>query len=143
MTKETYLNLQRANLDQAIKLGKIALNTAYSIQTLFKNKDVSNPKDIDFTRDSLKYYDMNDALKQLEWMHLQLKDFKHEMIEIKIANDKMLLEGGFVVSIDRDIAAVFLNHVLCKMDAMDPNTIVAIQDALNTLEQLKKELNEM
>ena len=37
MTKETYLNLQRANLDQAIKLGKIALNTAYSIQTLFKN----------------------------------------------------------------------------------------------------------
>lgn len=139
MTQETYMQLQLSNLDTAIELGKSTLESALSLQALNGN----NPDSDTFSMDSLKYYDFSDALKQLQWMQSRLKDFKNIMIEIKISNDKMLLDGGFIDSIDREIAHVFLSHVLCKMDALDPRTVEAIQDAIQTLEKLKKELSEM
>lgn len=139
MTQETYMQLQLSNLDTAIELGKSTLESALSLQALNGN----NPDSDTFSMDSLKYYDFSDALKQLQWMQSRLKDFKNIMIEIKISNDKMLLDGGFIASIDREITHVFLSHVLCKMDALDPRTVEAIQDAIQTLEKLKKELSEM
>lgn len=140
MKQETYIRFQLDNINEAISLGKTALDSAKSLQGRFGNRDTNTEEADSFERDSLKFYDFNDAIKLLEWMPVQLKDFKNQMIEIKIANDKMLLEGGFIPAIDKEIAHIFLSHTLCKMKAMDPTTIEAIQDAINTLEKLKGEL---
>lgn len=140
MTQELYLNLQLHNIDVAISSAKRALDAARTLQAIFGNKDTDRQDKGSFTKDALRYFDSNDAIKQIEWLQLQIKDLKNKLIEIKIENDKMLLEGGFVQAVDRDIAYVFVHHRLCKLQGLDPATVVALQDVIKTLEQLKDEL---
>lgn len=138
MERNIYKEIQLNSLNQAIKYSEQAIDTAKALQSLFdKDKDSSDSS----MADSLKYFDVNNAFAMVEWLQLQIKDLKSKLIEIKVNNDNMLLEGGFIRSIDEEIASVFLRNVFCKIKAMDENTVTALEDVRNTLINLKEEVS--
>ena len=139
MTREIYTGMQLQNIEEAIEYGKRALDTARGLQMNTGMKKDNDPVN-SFSEDTLKYFDANEAFKQVECLSLQFRELKSRLIEIKIQNDRLLLDGGFIPSIDHDIADVFLRNVLCRMNPIDPKLPEAVKDVIETLENIKESL---
>lgn len=143
MTQEEYISLQLSNIDKSLVLGRELLRASASLHRVCDDADQEASRkntSRNYLLDSLQYFSFNDAAAELSGMPETLKDFKQSLIDIKIANDRMLLEGGYRKDIDESISRVFLSHTLCKIQIIDSKVLGAVKDALDTLENLKKEL---
>jgi hypothetical protein len=147
MSANTYIQEQIARVDQAIALGEKALSTANSIHGLFRQSDSEKTSKVSqsyaFSQDTFKYFDINDAQEQVARLQLQLTEFKKSMIAIKIENDQLLLNGGYLPVIDQKIAGVFLANTLCKLKARDATTTVVISQSVQILQELKEALTAL
>ncbi len=146
MNRETYINNQLKSMDEALVLGRKALDMAEDIQELYcgpagqRGEGVSEKTA--FSRDTFRYFDANDAQQDMARLKLQLNGFKQRMIDIKIENDKLLLEGGYLAEIDREISGIFLKNTLCKLQAQDEKTVPVIREAVETLQKLRDSIAE-
>ena len=147
MDRETYIRNQIKAMEEALFLGRKALESAEDIQEIFcgpagqRGEGVS--EQTAFSRDTFRYFDANDAQQDMAQLKLQLTAFKQRMIDIKKANDDYLLEGGFIAEIDRVIAAIFLKNTLCKLQAQEEKTVPVIREAVEMLEELKASVEAM
>ncbi len=144
MTEQEYLTLQEKNIDKAIALGKDLLRISASLHGVANdaNADTAdNDSSSSYMRDAFKYYDFNDSAVALSREPAVLNNFKQSLIDIKIANDNMLFEGGYRKDIDETISRIFLSHTLCKIKLIDKAVLDTVVDALDALEQLKAELD--
>lgn len=139
MNKETYINLQLANIDHAIDLGNHVIKTSRTLQNMKNKKDEAGGENA-FIQDTMKYFSFNDAAASIEFLPLQLKDFKNQIIEIKIANDKMLLEGGFIPAVDKEIASIFVEGDLGNDRVKISGIADTVENAIVILNRLKGEL---
>lgn len=141
MSMDLYYKKQLQNLHDAVNYGKRALDIAKSMQLYYDEarKDEAKEK----SQDVFRYFDSNDAIEQGEWLQLQIKDLKNKMIEVKMENDKLLLDGGFVRCIDSEITNMFLKNTLCKMKAMDPRTMEILEETVKALEALFEEVTDI
>ena len=73
-------------------------------------------------------------------MPTNLKDFCEKLIEIKVANDRMLIKGEFKLVIDEEIRKMFFDNDLCYVRIIDEKVLKAVKGALETLARLKEEL---
>ncbi len=141
MDWETYIRNQIKAMDEALFLGRKALETAEDIQEIFcgpagqRGEGVS--EQTAFSRDTFRYFDANDAQQDMAQLKLQLTRFKQRMIDIKKANDDFLLEGGFLPEIDREIAGIFLKNTLCKLQAQEEKTVPVLREAVESLQKLR------
>lgn len=140
MDRTAYLTRQLAEIERAIALGRLAKANAASIHELYSTRDPNTTDDIDYSEDTFKYFDTNDAQGQVEQLQMQINDLKAQMIRIKTANDQLLLDGGFLPCIDREIADIFLTHTLCRLKARDVQTPAAIEDTVQALCRLRDEM---
>ena len=88
-------------------------------------------------------FDANDTVVQVARLKLQLTEFKKSMINIKIENDQLMLEGGYLPLIDDSIKEIFLSNTLCRMGAKDAAATEILQESLEKLQKLKTRLQEM
>ncbi len=131
--------MQQANIDHAISLGEKVIRNSRTI-TEMKNKKDNSGEASSFLQDSMMYFSFSDTAAALEFLPLLLKDFKNQMIEIKIANDKMLLEGGFVPAVDREIAEIFRPGGLGDTKVDVSKIADDVEAAIEILKRLKEEL---
>ena len=146
MTQSEYIALQIANIDKALVTGKRLLEVSVRLHRTCDSADKSenrNDSKRNYLQDSLMYYDFNAAVTEISGMPDILKEFKNQLIDIKIANDKMLLEGGYRKDIDEEISRVFLSHTLCKIQIIDEKVLATVKDAIATLEKLKETLKAL
>lgn len=146
MTQDAYITLQQANIDSAIELARNVLKISTHLHSVCdtadkkeeaKNQDAASA----YIRDSLKYFDFNDAVSGLSGMMPALKDLKKKLIEIKIENDKMLMDGGYRDDIDIAIANVFKNGTLWNLKTIEKETLDTIKETISALESLKGKLS--
>ena len=141
MTNETYINEQIKRIDKAIKLAERTRDLSIELrkfsQQTQKNADV---KGDDFAEDTLKYFDTSYTQGQIERLHLNLDDLKKKLIEIKIKNDELLFEGGFLLCIDKKIDDIFLSNTLCLMQPNDAKALEVMDDTITKLKELREEL---
>lgn len=142
MTQEEYIAKQRENIDEALRQGRELLRASASLHAVCDTADQEESREGagSFLRDSLMYFSFNNAAEELASMPDTLRKFKQQLIDIKIANDTMLLEGGYRKDIDEAIARVFLTHTLCKIQIIDQKVLETVKDAIETLEGLKASL---
>ena len=143
MNKEDYISLQLANIDEAISLGERLLDTSVRLHRVCDTaaKKVTRQDEASaFFRDTFKYYDFNDAAREISGMPTNLKDFCEKLIEIKVANDRMLIKGEFKLVIDEEIRKMFFDNDLCYVRIIDEKVLKAVKGALETLARLKEEL---
>lgn len=140
-----FINEQIWSTEHAIRLARKAQRTAQDLQDVFDPKPETGEalKTEDFSRDTFKFFDANYAIRDLESLQLQLGDLKTKLIEIKIANDRMLYAGGYLLFVDETISRIFLKNTLCKLKAHDDNTPEVIADAITQLEQMKEKLEDV
>ena len=144
MKESTYLQEQIAALDQAIMTGLRARKTAKGLREFFVTQekqlgDVSGS----FSQDTLKYFDANNAFRELQTLQIQLGEMKKQLIDIKIANDKLLYEGGYLLFIDQAISSIFLKPTLCKLKAQDDNAPKIIDATIEEMQVLQGRLKAM
>ena len=138
MTQEAYMKCQRDNIEKALKSGRALLRTSRALHKLCDEADAgSSAAKKNYLLDAFQYYDFNTAATELSGMPVTLGEFKRDLIDIKIENDKMLLDGGYRKDVDEMIASVFLSHTLCKIQIIDAAVLGAVQDALDMLETMK------
>ena len=145
MTQETYIAAQLQNIDTALSMGRRLLDVSARLHRTCDSADKyenRNDPERNYLRDSLMYYDFSDAAAEITGMPETVKEFKNCLIEIKIANDRMLLEGGFRQDIDEEIARIFVSHALCKIEIIDERVLDAVKDANATLEHLQQVLQD-
>ena len=140
MNKETYRNLQLANIDNAISLGENVIKNSRTLHNLAERKDSKGASA--FFQDTMKYFSFSDTAAAIEFLPLLIKDFKNQLIEIKIANDKMLLEGGFLSVIDKEIAEIFLQGAFGQEKISVSAAATAAEEAIEILKRLKTEIEE-
>ncbi len=143
MTQEEYLALQQQNIETAITLGRSLLRVSAGLHGVAADasEEVSaNQAAKGYIRDAFQYYNFNDSAAAISREPALLNQFKQSLIDIKIANDKMLYEGGYRKDVDDAISRIFLSHTLCKIKIIDKAVLDAVVDALGVLEQLKAEL---
>ncbi len=143
MTENEYLTLQQDNIETALRHGRELLRISESLHGVANDANAEKTEtdsSLGYMRDAFKYYDFNDSAVALSRETAVLNRFKQSLIDIKIANDRMLLEGGYRKEIDETIAGVFLSHTLCKIKIIDKNVLDTVVDALDKLETLKQEL---
>ncbi len=142
-----YIVSQIRNVEEAIRIAEKARRTTDAIQDYYSPQETADSEQADakkaFYRDAFKYFDANDAIRQLESLQLQLGDLKNKLIEIKIANDRLLFAGGYLAFIDEYISRIFLKNTLCKLQAQNEKTPVIIEDSIQELQGLKARLEEM
>lgn len=150
MDRNNYLSDQIKKLDAAIGSGERALITAKTLHELYFNTtNVSTAKageadrDAQAIEDTLMFFDANDIQGQFEMLNLQLRDFKRHMAKIKIVNDELLVEGGFVKIIDDVIQDIFLSTTFCKLDPHDEVASKNIQSSIDKLTGLRNALVDM
>ncbi len=145
MTESAYLREQIAAIDQAIMTGLRARKTAKSLRDFFssKNRELKSTEDSSFSQDTLKYYDANNALRELQTLQIQLGEMKKQLIDIKINNDKLLYEGGYLLFIDQAISSIFLKPTLCKLKAQDENTPKIIDVTIEEMQILQDRMKAM
>ena len=144
MKESAYLQEQIAALDQAIMTGLRARKTAKGLREFFVTQekqlgDVSGS----FSQDTLKYFDANNAFRELQTLQIQLGEMKKQLIDIKIANDKLLYEGGYLLFIDQAISSIFLKPTLCKLKAQDDNAPKIIDVTIEEMQVLQDRLKAM
>ena len=140
-----FINEQIWGTEHAIRLAKKAQRTALGLQDVFfpqPDTGTALQKE-DFSKDTFKFFDANSALKELESLQLQLGDLKTKLIEIKIANDRMLYGGGYLLFVDETISRIFLKNTLCKLKAHNETTPAVIDDVISQLEQMKAQLEDV
>ncbi len=143
MEKATYIQEQMKRIDSAVKIAHRAKEISSEIHDFFQNSQKAvTPKAEDFAEDTFKYFDTNYVQGQLEKLRLSLDDLKKKLIEVKIENDKLLFEGGFLLCIDKKIDDIFLSNTLCLLQADDDNTSRIMDDTITKLTDLKAELEE-
>ncbi len=143
MTEKEYVTLQQSNIDKAITLGKELLRVSADLHGVADDANAdttSNDSTSSYMRDAFKYYDFNTSAADLYREPALLNDFKQSLIDIKIANDKMLFEGGYRKDLDEAISRIFLSHTLCKIKLIDEKVLETVVDALETLEKMKAAL---
>ena len=145
MTEKEYIKDQIKALDQAIMTGLRARKTAKSLRGFFFSKDnkPDEPGGDSFSQDTLKYYDANNAFRELQTLQIQLGEMKKQLIDIKINNDKLLYEGGYLLFIDQAISSIFLKPTLCKLKAQDENTPKIIDVTIEEMQMLQDRLKAM
>ena len=143
MTEKEYKELQLANIDSALEAGNHLLEVSRRLHKDFddaeKKEDTAPVKTM---QDTLMYYDFSAVATDISGLPESLRTFKNKLIEIKLANDRMLFEGGYRRDIDEEIARVFLSHKLCKCAIIDEAVIAAVKDGLATLDKLKAALSQ-
>lgn len=144
MTESEYLREQIAALDQAIMTGLRARKTARSLRDFFsfRNNAKDNANE-NFSQDTLKYYDANNALRELQTLQIQLGEMKKQLIDIKIANDRLLYEGGYLLFIDQAISSIFLKPTLCKLKAQDEYAPKIIDVTIEEMQVLQDRMKAM
>lgn len=143
MTQEAYIELQKQNMDRAIALGKELLRASASLHKVCDTADKDETRRDEaknYLRDSLMYFSFNNAATELSSMPTTLTDFKQQLIDIKIANDTMLLEGGYRKDIDEVISTIFLSHRLCKVIIIDEPVLDCVREAIEKVQNLKASL---
>lgn len=138
MGNSAYIEEQLKRIDSAIRKATRARNTALEIQQFSSEskKPETAGKD-DFAEDTLKVFDTSYSQGQIETLRLGLNDLKKKLIEIKIANDELLFEGGFLFCIDQIIDDIFLSNTLCLLQANDNNTKSIMDDTIEKLNELR------
>lgn len=144
MTQEEYIRKQITNIDSAIASAKELLRASANLHRVCdiadEKKDFRKDEASKFFRDSLMYFSFNSAATELSGEKERLSDFKAKLIEIKIANDRMLFEGGYRKDIDDAIASTFLSHTLCKIQIIDEKVLNTVREAVEMLEKMKADL---
>lgn len=147
MDNKDYILSQMDRIDTAITLGENAMKTAQSLRGLFGRQTMEMRKghsgSPDFSRDAFMVFDANDTAVQVARMKLQLTEFKKSMINIKIENDQLMLDGGYLRVIDDKIIDIFLSNTLCKMSAKDAAATDVLRESVDKLKALKGELAAM
>lgn len=147
MDNKDYILSQIDRIDTAVTLGENAMKTAASLRGLFGRQTMEQRKGTsgspDFSRDAFMVFDANDTVVQVARLKLQLTEFKKSMINIKIENDQLMLEGGYLPLIDDSIKEIFLSNTLCRMGAKDAAATEILQESLEKLQKLKTRLQEM
>ena len=147
MDNKDYILSQIDRIETAITLGENAMKTASSLRGLFGRQAMEARKghsgSPDFSRDAFMVFDANDTVVQVARLKLQLSEFKQSMINIKIENDKLMLEGGYLPLIDDSIKEIFLSNTLCRMGAKDAAATQVLGESVDKLNVLKKELEAM
>lgn len=147
MNDKDYILSQIDRIDTSITLGENAMKTAASLRGLFGRQTMEQRKGTsgspDFSRDAFMVFDANDTVVQVARLKLQLTEFKKSMINIKIENDQLMLEGGYLPLIDDSIKEIFLSNTLCRMGAKDAAATEILQESLEKLQKLKTGLQEM
>ena len=147
MDNKDYILSQIDRIDTAVTLGENAMKTAASLRGLFGKQAMEARKghsgSPDFSRDAFMVFDANDTVVQVARLKLQLSEFKQSMITVKIENDKLMLEGGYLPLIDDSIKEIFLSNTLCRMGAKDAAATQVLGESIEKLKVLKTELQEM
>lgn len=140
MTQDAYRTLQLSNIDQAIALAQGLLKTSASLHrvcdTVDKKEENKNAASA-FFQDSLMYFDFNDAVTELSSMPKELKAFKQKLIDIKVANSGMLMNGGYKEDVDKAICSIFAGDVLSNPETIEKEQLDRIKDAIDVLGDLK------
>ncbi len=147
MNDKDYILSQIDRIDTAITLGENAMKTASSLRGLFGRQAMEARKghsgSPDFSRDAFMVFDANDTAVQVARLKLQLTEFKKSMINIKIENDQLMLEGGYLPVIDDSIKEIFLSNTLCRMGAKDAAATQVLGESVEKLKALKTELQAL
>lgn len=141
MANTEYINEQIKRIDKAIKLAERVRDLSIELRRFSQQSQKSaDVKEDDFAEDSLKFFDTSYSQGQIERLHLNLDDLKKKLIEIKIKNDELLFEGGFLLSIDKKIGDIFLSNTLCLMQPNDAKALEVMDDTITKLKELREEL---
>lgn len=147
MNDKDYILSQIDRIDTSITLGDNAMKTASSLRGLFGRQAMEARKghsgSPDFSRDAFMVFDANDTAVQVARLKLQLSEFKQSMINIKIENDKLMLDGGYLPLIDDKIKDIFLSNTLCRMGAKDAAATDILRESIEKLQELKQGLQAM
>lgn len=147
MNDKDYILSQIDRINTAITLGENAMKTASSLRGLFGRQAMEARKghsgSPDFSRDAFMVFDANDTAVQVARLKLQLTEFKKSMINIKIENDQLMLEGGYLPLIDDSIKEIFLSNTLCRMGAKDAAATQVLGESVEKLKALKTELQAL
>ena len=144
MTQEEYKAAQRNNIDRALKEGKEFLRVSASLHEVCDTADTSETRNDgtkNYYRDTLMYFDFNDAVTDIAGMPGALNDFIQQVVDIKIENDRRLLSGDYIFELDNIIARFFEMHDLRGVKVVDETVLSAVRDALQMLEELKNTVN--
>lgn len=145
MELKVFIQEEIKRLDQAVHLAQKALKTTVNLQDVYfeaKSSDDATEEEA-FTRDTLKYFDANNAIREMELLQLQLGELKSKLIEAKMENDKLLFAGGYLKIIDESIAHIFLKNTLCKLQAEDHHTPDILEETIEEIQNLKEKLQEI
>lgn len=144
MKPEEYARKQIRGISEAITAARNVYKTAEEIRELGSRKNLGPvSEEEDFSRDTFKYFDANDAQGQVEGLRLQILDLKRHLINIKVENDKALLNGEFLFVIDRKIAEIFMDHSLSRLKAVDGRVLEVMKSVIRELTELKDQLTEI
>ncbi|MBE6010192.1 MAG: hypothetical protein E7236_06015 [Lachnospiraceae bacterium] len=143
MTNTAYVEEQIQRIDKAIRLAERTRDLSLELRRFSQEsaKDVDVKGD-DFAEDTLKYFDTSFSQGQIERLRLNLNDLKKKLIEIKIKNDELLFEGGFLLCIDQKIDDIFLSNTLCLMKPSDAKALAVMDDTIAKLKELRGMLGE-
>lgn len=138
MEKTAYINEQIKRIDSAIRKTQRARDIALELRQFSAGDQHGGetPKD-SFAEDTLKYFDTSFSQGQVEQLRLCLDDLKKKLIEIKISNDQLLFEGGFLLFLDQKIGDIFLSNTLCLLKPSDQNALAVMDDTIKKLEELR------
>lgn len=143
MANTAYIDEQIKRIDKAIKLAERTRDLSIELRRFSQEsaKEVDVKGD-DFAEDTLKYFDTSFSQGQIERLRLNLNDLKKKLIEIKIKNDELLFEGGFLLCIDQQIDDIFLSNTLCLMKPSDSKALAVMDDTIGKLNELRTMLGE-
>lgn len=138
MENTAYRTGQISRIDAALKLAQQARDISKELHTFSaESRQNTDAKQDDFAEDSLKYFDTSYSQGQVERLRLKLNDLKKQLIEIKVSNDQLLFEGGFLLCIDQKIDDIFLSNTLCLLQASDENAKHVMDDTITKLTELR------
>ncbi|SDB23915.1 hypothetical protein [Eubacterium oxidoreducens] len=116
---------------------QVATTAKYNAATLY---DVSDTRASSFAQDTFMYFDTNDLQGEIQTLRLLIDNLKRILIDIKTHNDHLLLHGGFLPCVDKQIADMFLSTSLCKLLATDQKTVTILDEIIQKINILKKDV---
>ena len=138
MKSNTYMEEQLSRIDEAIRIAGQVREISAEGRDFFSTDRVDSTSDAEgFAEDTFKYFDTSYLQGQVEKLRLGLAELKKKLIEIKIENDQLLFEGGFLLCIDQVINRIFLSNTLCLLQAEEEQTETVMVDTIEKLEELR------
>ncbi|MCR5665696.1 MAG: hypothetical protein K6G01_02600 [Eubacterium sp.] len=125
-----------AKIEEAHQVATAARTNAVALYNVSDSKSGTSS----FAEDTFMYFDTNDLQGEIQTLRLLIDNLKRTLIDIKTQNDRRLLHGGFISCVDREIAEMFLSTTLCKLQATDKKTITVLDEIIQKIEQLKKDV---